>query len=131
MIPGLAQVAEGARDFVPTPAATRVAARKAYRARRTLILEFSDDSIDESNELEELLREAESITRMRRPMVDIAVQRKILEGGHATPLLAPPLDVALRAEDILGREASMERLSYQETDATVEELVRWLEEGNL
>jgi hypothetical protein len=94
-------------------------------------LEFSDDSIDESNELEELLKEAESITRMRRPMVDIAVQRKILEGGHATPLLAPPLEVALRAEDILGPEVSKERLSYQQTATTVEELVRWLEEGNL
>ncbi len=121
----------GARDFVPTPAATRAAARKAYRARRTLIVEFADDSIDESNELEQLLKEAESITRMRRPMVDIALQRKILEGGHATPLLAPPLDLAVRAEDILGPEASKERLSYQQTAATVEELLRWLEEGNL
>eukprot|EP00429_Kryptoperidinium_foliaceum_P005756 CAMPEP_0176024204 /NCGR_PEP_ID=MMETSP0120_2-20121206/11824_1 /TAXON_ID=160619 /ORGANISM="Kryptoperidinium foliaceum, Strain CCMP 1326" /LENGTH=434 /DNA_ID=CAMNT_0017357381 /DNA_START=93 /DNA_END=1398 /DNA_ORIENTATION=+ len=125
------EVAVGARDFVPTPAATRTAARKAYRARRTLIVEFSDDSIDESNELEQLLKEAESITRMRRPMVDVAVQRKILEGGHATPLWAPPLDLAERAEDILGPDTSKERLAYQQADATVEELVRWLEEGNL
>ena len=124
-------MAVGARDFIPTPAATRVAARKAYRARRTLILEFADDSIDESSELEELLKEAESITRMRRPMVSIEVQRKILQGGHITPLLAPPLDVALRAEDILGSEASKERLAYQQTATMVEELVRWLEEGNL
>lgn len=125
------EVSVGARDFVPTPAATRVAARKAYRARRTLILEFTDDSIDESNELEELLKEAESITRMRRPMVDIALQRKTLEGSHITPLMAPPLDLALRAEDILGPEASKERLAYQQTATMVEELVRWLEEGNL
>ena len=125
------QVATGARDFVPTPAATRAAARKAYRARRTLIIEFADDSIDESNELEQLLKEAESITRMRRPMIDVAVQRKTLQGGHATPLLAPPLDLAIRAEDILGPETSKERLSYQQTAATVEEILRWLEEGNL
>lgn len=92
---------------------------------------FSDDSIDESDELEALLKEAESITRMRRPMVDIAVQRKTLPGGHVTPLWAPPLDLAARAEDILGVDVSKERLAYQEADATVEELVRWLEEGNL
>jgi len=131
MISGFEQVAVGARDFVPTPAATRAAVRKAYRARRTLIMEFSDDSIDESGELEALLKEAESITRMRRPMVDIAVQRKRLEGVHITPLLAPPLEVALRAEDILGPETSKERLSYEQAHQTVEELVRWLEEGNL
>jgi len=125
------QVATGARDFVPTPVATRAAARKAYRARRTLIIEFADDAIDESNDLEQLLKEAESITRMRRPMIDVAVQRKTLQGGHATPLLAPPLELANRAEDILGPETSKERLSYQQTAATVEEILRWLEEGNL
>jgi len=125
------QVAEGAKDFVPTPTETRAAARKAYRARRTLILGYTDDSIDESKELEALLKEAESITRMRRPMIEIAVQRKTLAGGHVTPLWAPPLDFASRAEDILGVDTSKERLAYQEADATVKELVQWLEEGNL
>lgn len=109
----------------------RAAARKAYRARRTLIIEFSDDSLDESDQIEQLLKEAESITRMRRPMVDIDVRRKVLEGGHATPLLAPPLDLAERAEDILGPDTSKERLVYQQASETVEELIRWLEEGNL
>ena len=124
-------MANGARDFVPTPSATRVAARKAYRARRTLIMEFSDDALDESGPLEELLKEAERLTRMKRPMVDIDVQRKVLQGGHATPLLAPPLDLAERAEDILGSDTSKERLYYEQASATVDELVRWLEEGNL
>jgi hypothetical protein len=125
------QVADGARDFNPTPSMVKVAARKAYRARRTLILEYSDDSLDESAQVEQLLKEAESITRMRRPMVDIDVQRKVLEGGHVTPLLAPPLEVAIRAEDLLGVDTSKERLQYMQTSATVDELVRWLEEGNL
>jgi hypothetical protein len=87
--------------------------------------------LDESDQIEQLLKEAESITRMRRPMVDIDVQRKVLEGGHATPLLAPPLDFAVRAEDILGPDTSQERLVYKQASATVEELIRWLEEGNL
>ena len=125
------QVADGARDFNPTPAMVRSAAGKAYRARRTLILGYDDDPIDESAEVEEVLREARSITRMRRPMVEIDVQRTSLSGGHVSPLLAPPLDVAGRAEDLLGLETSQERLGYKEAAATVEALVRWLDEGNL
>ena len=109
----------------------RAAARKAYRARRTLILEFADDSIDESGEIEDLLKEAENIIRMKRPMVNIDLQRRKLEGNHATPLLAPPMDLATRAEDVLGQDAAKSRLLYEQADRTVEELVTWLEEGNL
>ncbi|VEU34892.1 unnamed protein product [Pseudo-nitzschia multistriata] len=125
------EVADGARDFDPTPASVRSAAGKAYRPRRTLIVGYEDDPIDESGEIEEVLKEARSITRMKRPMVEIDVERKVLGGGHAAPLLAPPLDVAERAEDLLGVETSKERLGYTEAAATVEDLVRWLEEGNL
>ena len=92
---------------------------------------YKDDPIDESDEIEEVLKEARSITRMRRPMVEIDVERKVLDGGHAAPLLAPPLEVAGRAEDLLGLETSQERLGYTEAVATVEGLVRWFEEGNL
>lgn len=125
------QVAGGARDFVPPPDSVRAAVRKAYRARRTLILEFSNDSLDESDEIENLLKEAERIIRMKRPMVNIDLQRRTLKGNHATPLLAPPMDLAVRAEDVLGSETAKDRLFYEETDATVEELIRWLEEGNI
>jgi len=41
------EVAHGARDFVPNPEAVRAAARKAYRARRTLIIQYTEDGIDE------------------------------------------------------------------------------------
>jgi hypothetical protein len=109
----------------------RSAAGKAYRARRTLILGYEDDPIDESDEVEEVLREALSITRMRRPMVEIDVQRKTLSGGHEVPLVAPPLDVADRAEDLLGPETSQDILGYRNAAATAEDLIRWLEEGNL
>lgn len=68
---------------------------------------------------------------MRRPMVDIGVQRKVLDGGHATPLLAPPLDLAERAEDLLGSETSRERLYYEQASATVDALLEWLEEAKL
>jgi Protein of unknown function (DUF1350) len=125
------EVANGARDFIPPPESVKGAARRNYRARRTLILGYDNDPIDESEAIEELLKEAESVTRMKRPMIQIDVQRKTLEGNHATPLLAPPLDIAMRAEDILGGDAAKERLLYAQADATVAELVRWLEEGGV
>jgi len=125
------EVAEGARDFVPPPESVRVAARRSYRARRTLILQFDDDPIDESDEIQGILQEAESVTRMKRPMIEIDVQRRTLSGNHATPLMAPPVDIASQAEDLLGKDVAKERFLYAETDATVDEIVRWLEEGNL
>jgi len=125
------EIAEGARDFVPTPESARAAARRAYRARRTLILKYTDDPIDESDEIEELLKEAERIIRMKRPMIDIDVQKSELSGGHAAPLIAPPLDIVTRAEDILGADTAKKGLLYSEAVSTVDELTRWLEEGNL
>ena len=50
-------MATGARDFSPPPPAVKVAVGKAYRARRTLVLGFKDDGIDESDEIEEILKE--------------------------------------------------------------------------
>lgn len=125
------EVADGAREFVPTPARVKAAARRAYRARRTMILQYTEDPIDESDEIEELLSAAGQIIRMKRPMVEIDVQRRNLPGGHAAPLLAPPLEVATRAETILGPEAAKESLLYTQADQTVQELLRWLEESNL
>lgn len=131
-IPSLiVEVAEGARDFNPPPSSVQAAARRVYRARRTLLIQYDGDFLDESELMESLLRESSVISRMKRPMVDFDIQRTVLSGNHATPCLAPPLDVATRAEDLLGGESSKNRLMYSGADETVEELVRWLEEGQL
>jgi hypothetical protein len=129
-VPSLIQeVAEGARDFVPPPASVAAAARRAYRARRTLLIQYENDPLDESEQLQEYLLESERIMRMKRPMIRMDVQLKTILNGpftHATPAIAPPLDIAEKAEDILGNEAS-EKLLYQQVDETVEEMVKWLE----
>lgn len=125
------EVANGARDFIPPPSATRAAARRAYRARRTLLLQYDNDPLDESEEIEELLREAETVMRMKRPMIAFDIQRRVLKGGHAAPVLAPPLDLAEKLEDVLGADTAKERLLYAEADATVKELLQWLDEGQL
>ena len=121
------EVADGTRAITPSSESVKSAVRRAYRARQTLILKFEDDPIDESDEIENLLKEAESVARMKRPMVGFDVQRATLPGNHATPLFAPPLEFASRAEDLLGKEAARDNLLYAQADATVDELSRWLE----
>ncbi|KAL3800060.1 hypothetical protein ACHAW5_003708 [Stephanodiscus triporus] len=83
------EVEGGARDFTPTPDAMSSAARRAYRCRRTMILQFEDDALDDSPALEGYLREAESVMKMKRPMITINLERRVLEGNHLTPLLGP------------------------------------------
>jgi Protein of unknown function (DUF1350) len=125
------EVADGYRDFVPPPKHVRSVVQRAYRARRTLIVRYQDDAFDESDDIEELLNVASQVIRMRRPMIPIDLQRRDLAGFHATPLLAPPLDVAKRAETLLGIDAARETLQYAQTEQTVSEIVQWLGEGNL
>ena len=126
------EVADGAIDFNPKPESVRAAARRAYRARRTLILQYDDDeNFDESEEIELLLKEAETVMKNKRPMVDFDVQRIILKGSHATPCLAPPLDLATRAENLVGEDLAKQKLLYKGADDTVDEIVKWLEGGNL
>jgi len=146
------EVEDGARDFVPTPDAMSSAARRAYRCRRTLLMQFENDALDDSELLESYLKEAESVMKMKRPMITIDLQRKVLDGNHVTPLLGPlgGEDDALR--DVLGSLAGVipgstnageEDGGGGSTDAAtasnniipvenvVDELVAWLDEGSL
>ena len=126
------QVADGAKDFIPTPTSVRAAARRAYRARRTLIIQYDEDvNFDESEEIESLLKEAETVMKNKRPFVDFDVRRTVLKGGHATPCVAPPLDLATKVEDLVGEDNAKRKLLYEGADDTVDEIVKWLEEGNL
>ena len=89
-VPGLVdEVEAGARDFSPPPAAVSSAARRAYRCRRTLLIQFGDDPLDDSEQLEGYLREAESVMKTKRPMITVGLRRTVLGGSHLTPLLGP------------------------------------------
>ena len=140
------EVEVGARDFVPTPDAMSSAARRAYRCRRTLLMQFENDNLDDSEQLESYLREAESVMKMKRPMITIDLQRKVLGGNHVTPLLGPlgGEDDALRevlaslggfmpggggnVEEDGGINASSNMIPVENV---VDELVAWLDEGSL
>jgi len=152
------EVEGGARDFVPTPDAMSSAARRAYRCRRTLLLQFTNDNLDDSEILEGYLKEAESVMKMKRPMITINLERKVLDGNHLTPLLGPSggesWGEALEetfgsvfggsgSSDSDGRDTEEEdasssnakavrqKLGYEQLEKVVDELVAWLDEGSL
>ena len=126
-VPSLLQeVADGVEDFIPSPDAVGAVAKKAYRARTTLLLKFDNDSLDETEDLATILAEAERIMRMKRPMVSMGIKTVTLSGNHATPIIAPPLAIASKAEDILGSEAK-DKLLYKQADDVVESISSWLE----
>lgn len=125
------EVGDGAKDFIPPSAQVKAAARRSYRARRTLIIQYQDDPLDESLIVEELLQTAGQIIQMKRPMIPIDIQLKTMTGNHATPCIAPPLDIAQQMETLLGADAAQDVLLYAPADQTVQELIRWLDEANL
>ena len=86
--------------------------------------------------------------KMKRPMITIDLQRKVLDGNHATPLLGPlgGEDDALRellgslGGFVPGKDGSADVEEDSGSDAAsniipvenvVDELVAWLDEGSL
>ena len=84
--PLLKIIAQGQREFEPSPADTKEVCRRMYRARRTLLIKFENDSLDESEEILKVLKEANTIMRMKRPMVEMEVDLRVMTGTHVTPL---------------------------------------------
>ena len=55
-LPGLlGDIASGTREFTPSPEDARESVCRMYRARRTLVLRFDRDGLDESEELRDLI----------------------------------------------------------------------------
>ena len=87
--PLLKTFANGKTEFIPSPIDTKEVCRRMYRARRTLLIQFENDSLDESDEIEKVLKEANTIMRMKRPMVEMQVIMRKMTGTHLTPLTLP------------------------------------------
>ena len=73
--PILREIDGGKIEFSPTPEEARRSAAKLYDAKRTLVLRFLDDSLDESPPLPAVLQRATG---------DVTLQS--LQGTHLTPL---------------------------------------------
>jgi len=129
-IPSLiSEVADGVLDFTPSSASIEMAAKRAYRARLTLLIQYDTDSFDETPKVESMLLEAEKIMRVKRPSKpNMVLERKTLAGIHATPCIPFGVETASKAENILGESSAKEKLLYKNVDETVDVLVKWLQE---
>eukprot|EP00638_Chattonella_subsalsa_P003464 CAMPEP_0117758720 /NCGR_PEP_ID=MMETSP0947-20121206/15571_1 /TAXON_ID=44440 /ORGANISM="Chattonella subsalsa, Strain CCMP2191" /LENGTH=449 /DNA_ID=CAMNT_0005579011 /DNA_START=267 /DNA_END=1616 /DNA_ORIENTATION=+ len=132
-IPGIFQsIADGAREFSPTPAETKEVIRRLYRARRTLLIKFDNDSLDETEDIQGVIAQAKSIYRMKRPMIqsmDLSSQE--ITGTHITPLtqnifLDTPFD---EIDPLISTRNELKSNFLQTVDQVSEVLVDWLEEG--
>jgi hypothetical protein len=132
--PLLQSISDGAREFAPTPDDTREVCRRMYRARRTLLVRFEDDSIDESENLMKVLQESRSIMRMKRPLVKMDVRLETIKGTHITPLTQDIFQNPPQVVDVLNPFGPpVRRFAQQQFLTTVRSvqalLVEWLEEG--
>ncbi|CAG9465615.1 unnamed protein product [Pedinophyceae sp. YPF-701] len=71
----LREVRDGLTDFFPTPAESREIVRSSLQARKTLLVKFSDDNTDESEEMYDIIRAS--------PSPNVELLR--LSGTHVTP----------------------------------------------
>eukprot|EP00611_Tribonema_gayanum_P012245 TRINITY_DN2287_c0_g1_i2.p1 TRINITY_DN2287_c0_g1~~TRINITY_DN2287_c0_g1_i2.p1 ORF type:complete len:361 (-),score=94.58 TRINITY_DN2287_c0_g1_i2:178-1260(-) len=127
------QVADGAREFTPTPDEVEEVVRRMYRARRTLVVRFDNDSIDESEEVREVIQAGKTLLRMRRPMVDMDLRYEVLTGNHITPLtqdiFTPPQPLAGPLPDACPIRQRARQDFLRTVNDLGQVLVEWLEEG--
>ncbi|CAI5458239.1 unnamed protein product [Closterium sp. Yama58-4] len=87
--PVLGQVRDGVSEFTPPPAETRKLIASSYAVPRNLLIKFSVDTLDETDQLEPILTG-------RMEEIGGSLSTLLLEGSHATPL-AP--DVSWPVQD--------------------------------
>lgn len=82
------EIADGKQEFSPSPENIEEVLRVMYRAKKTLLVQFDNDNVDATAELETLLKESNSIMRMKlnRPLENMEIERKRFTGSHVTPL---------------------------------------------
>ncbi|CAM9818220.1 unnamed protein product, partial [Sphacelaria rigidula] len=124
-------IADGTREFTPTPEETRDVVSKMYRARRTIMIRFENDSIDESEAMKDVIQEGKTLLRMKRPLVDMELRYEIITGNHITPLtqnvfLSTPID---NIDPLYGVRQSMKKEFLKTVNHLGQLLVDWLEES--
>jgi hypothetical protein len=77
--PLLKIIAQGQREFEPSPSDTKEVCKRMYRARRTLLIKFENDALDESVEIEKVLKEVRIRVRVR---VRLRWLQGVVEGDY-------------------------------------------------
>eukprot|EP00244_Chara_vulgaris_P000266 TRINITY_DN1043_c1_g1_i1.p1 TRINITY_DN1043_c1_g1~~TRINITY_DN1043_c1_g1_i1.p1 ORF type:complete len:514 (-),score=65.25 TRINITY_DN1043_c1_g1_i1:470-2011(-) len=120
LIPVVKEITDGVSEFTPTPSQNREAIARFYSVKKSLLVKFTVDGLDETPALEGLLR-----TRMRA--MNGSVEVRELPGTHITPL----------AQDVMWRYTNaatpLEALAEALRDAAIRDLrllkntiVEWL-----
>ncbi|GIL78290.1 hypothetical protein Vretimale_7640 [Volvox reticuliferus] len=122
--------AQGKHEFLPTPEETRMLIRTYYGIARNMLLRFKDDTMDETNNLVQLLQGSSAVGEV----LDLTV--RTLPGDHLRPMQQafvdlPPEVARLAAGAVestggaLGRLASVAtQLGVQQATVPLEELSR-------
>ena len=137
--PLIESIATGSREFSPSTEDTREVCRRMYRARRTLIIKFDEDTIDESQGIYQVLQESQNIMRMKRPNIKFDVQLETYSGNHLAPLIQDPIliEPPKEAGDLLDtlnplgktiREVARDNVLKNVRDVE-KSLIRWLDES--
>ncbi|XP_057957740.1 uncharacterized protein LOC131150793 [Malania oleifera] len=79
----LNQVKQGISEFKPTPAENRDFFRNSYNVKRTLLVKFNFDAIDETDLLEKTLKP-------RVESIGGTLEKVSLDGNHITPCMQEP-----------------------------------------
>lgn len=114
----LREVEDGADAFTPSPTESRAIISGSYAAAATLLVQFLDDSIDETPEVESLLRQRNN---------DVTVLR--LPGSHVTPCGGGAADVKIgrtfTPADAVG--LVLRRVAEEGTRRLAFQILRWLD----
>ncbi|KAG2486357.1 hypothetical protein HYH03_014938 [Edaphochlamys debaryana] len=80
LAPMYLEAAQGKHEFLPTPEETRMLVRTYYGVSRNMLLRFRDDSLDDTNNLVQLLQSSSAVGEM----LDLTV--RTLPGDHLRPM---------------------------------------------
>lgn len=82
------------REFYPPPDEIRSAIQNLYQVSETLVVKFTDDTLDDSEELTQVLTECQRQQVKQQQEQTISHSVVELTGSHLTPLAQDPPDMA-------------------------------------
>ncbi|KAK1430739.1 hypothetical protein QVD17_13695 [Tagetes erecta] len=113
------QVAQGISEFKPTPTENREFCKNSYNVRKTLLVKFNTDAIDETDLLEETLGP-------RVEAIGGTLEKVSLSGNHITPCIQEPKlqvgDIYTPADAIA---QGLKNLSLNETKIMARTIADW------
>lgn len=116
------RIGDGLVDFSPTPENNRLLFNASYAVDRTLVIRYSDDSIDQSPSLVEVL------TTPQVPQNPRYVEQRILPGTHLTPVSPfTPFTTKRDFDPVTALSQAALSMSQRHLALTAREIITWLE----